>query len=195
MESRSTILAAVRANKPGEVALPSIRAIERNEISNCTDTFKNLVQAIGGKVEEIQYNEVQETVERLFPDAKYTASGTKRYKGTIQLEHITDPKALENLDVFVCRGLLGVAENGAVWIPESAIVHRVAPFITQHMVVVLNESTILEDMHAAYDEIDVAEYGFGFFMAGPSKTADIEQSLVHGAHGPRSLTVLLLKTL
>ena len=195
MESRSTILAAVRANKPAEVALPSIKTIERNEISNCTDMFKNLVQSIGGKVEEIGYNEVQETVERLFPDAQYTASGTKRYKGTVQLADITDPKALENLDVFVCRGLLGVAENGAIWVPESAVVHRVAPFISQHMVVVLNESTIIEDMHAAYDEIDVAEDGFGFFVAGPSKTADIEQSLVLGAHGPRSLTVLLLKTL
>jgi L-lactate dehydrogenase complex protein LldG len=35
-------------------------------------------------------------------------------------------------------------------------------------------------------------YGFATFIAGPSKTADIEQSLVLGAHGPKSLTVFLL---
>jgi L-lactate utilization protein LutC len=35
-------------------------------------------------------------------------------------------------------------------------------------------------------------YGFATFIAGPSKTADIEQSLVLGAHGPRSMTVFLL---
>lgn len=51
-------------------------------------------------------------------------------------------------------------------------------------------------MHAAYDRIAALEaaaaYGFSTFIAGPSKTADIEQSLVLGAHGPISLTVFLL---
>ena len=47
-------------------------------------------------------------------------------------------------------------------------------------------------MHHAYDRIAQAEYPFGLFLAGPSKTADIEQSLVLGAHGSRSMTVFLL---
>jgi L-lactate dehydrogenase complex protein LldG len=47
-------------------------------------------------------------------------------------------------------------------------------------------------MHEAYSKIGEQQYGFGVFIAGPSKTADIEQSLVLGAHGPRSMTVFLL---
>jgi L-lactate dehydrogenase complex protein LldG len=47
-------------------------------------------------------------------------------------------------------------------------------------------------MHQAYERIGNQEYGFGTFIAGPSKTADIEQSLVLGAHGARGLTVFLM---
>ena len=48
-------------------------------------------------------------------------------------------------------------------------------------------------MHQAYDSIDVAKEGFGAFIAGPSKTADIEQSLVIGAHGARSATIYVIE--
>ena len=50
-------------------------------------------------------------------------------------------------------------------------------------------------MHQAYQQIDTGKEGFGVFIAGPSKTADIEQSLVIGAHGARSLIVYIIMPL
>jgi L-lactate dehydrogenase complex protein LldG len=55
-------------------------------------------------------------------------------------------------------------------------------------------------MHEAYarlrDAADSAaglsDYGYGTFISGPSKTADIAQVLVMGAQAARSATVLLL---
>jgi len=66
-------------------------------------------------------------------------------------------------------------------------------FICQHLVLIINKKDIVGTLHQAYEKIEVNKEGFGLFIAGPSKTADIEQSLVIGAHGSRSTTVYVIE--
>ena len=103
-----------------------------------------------------------------------------------------DPHTLENVDLLVMAAEFGVAENGALWVTQEYMGQRAAPFITQNLAVVLKKSDLVPTMHHAYERIGNADYPFGMFLAGPSKTADIEQSLVLGAHGSRTMTVFLL---
>ena len=94
---------------------------------------------------------------------------------------------------MILRGSFGVAENGAIWLPGSAMLHRALPIITQHLCLILNKKNIVPNMHHAYSiTTNQPLDDYGIFIAGPSKTADIEQSLVIGAHGARSMTVFLL---
>ena len=129
------------------------------------------------------------------PDGSHAPDGLHAHL-LVDVHASDDPHTLENVDLAILPAHFGVAENGACWITESQMLHRALPFITQPLALVIHRRDIVADMHQAYDRIagleSAAPYGFATFIAGPSKTADIEQSLVLGAHGPISLTVFLL---
>jgi len=110
-------------------------------------------------------------------------------------EHLSadaDPHALDNVDLAVITAHFAVAENAALWVTEDIVQQRALPFITQQLAVIVKKEDILNNMHQAYQRIGAEDYGFGTFIAGPSKTADIEQSLVLGAHGPKTMCVFIL---
>lgn len=114
-------------------------------------------------------------------------------KPNVDLAALNDPHELEGIDVAIIAGEFGVAENGAVWVPASVLgLHRAIFVVTQHLVLVVPAGQIVHTMHQAYDRIRFERLGFGTFISGPSKTADIEQSLVVGAHGARSCTLFLV---
>jgi L-lactate dehydrogenase complex protein LldG len=106
---------------------------------------------------------------------------------------IGDPHELQDLDIAILEAQLGVAENGAVWLNAASLGrHRAVFVIAQHLVLVLAADRIVPTMHEAYERVSLAEGSFAVFVSGPSKTADIEQTLVIGAHGARSCTLFLV---
>lgn len=100
---------------------------------------------------------------------------------------------MEKLDLVVLKGDIGIAENGAVWVSGEILQKRVLPFISLNLAILLPASAIVENLHIAYEKMQESNHAFGTFICGPSKTADIEQSLVMGAHGPATATVFLLE--
>jgi L-lactate dehydrogenase complex protein LldG len=100
---------------------------------------------------------------------------------------------LARLDVCVLAAEFVVIENAAVWQRPTSPRERAAALLATHLIVVVEASAMVATLHQAYARIATDDASFGWFLCGPSKTADIEQSLVLGAHGPYTMSLILLQ--
>ena len=194
MSSRENILKAIATNQPTLVPLP---AIERSAVINYWDhfaQFKTVLESIGGTTELLPNVEILK--ERIRVDKATGNCIIDTITGENSNEENNSASSafeLEKVERAYIKGTVAVAENGAVWVDESQMKNRLLPFICQHLVLVVDRKDIVATMHHAYDKIKAGAEGFGVFIAGPSKTADIEQSLVIGAHGARSAKVYIIE--
>jgi L-lactate dehydrogenase complex protein LldG len=218
MSARDAILAAVRKNLPRPaVALPDDPGAGRQPIKSCLgytehfshmpevqhlcegearllSNFKKQLEAMGGRWFEVtDAAAAQAKVTELFPAAKVICSAVIAVPGNRRVETVSDPHALSDVDVGIVRSRLGVAEAGAVWLTQSDLMVNALGVLSQHLVVLLDPSAIVENMHDAYGQINLTASPYGVFMAGPSATGDIEGVIIHGAQGARSMTVFLMK--
>jgi L-lactate dehydrogenase complex protein LldG len=189
--SKEKILAAIRKTKPTAVDLPELPVFPQDD-APALDVFIKTAEAVGIKViHQSNLSTIHKVIRDLFPKAPTIVSPLTEIKTTKVLNPAGDPHDLSGVDVAILRAHWGVAENGALWVTEKDCGHRVLPFITQHLVLLLDQQALVKTMHEAYQKIKIDDTGLGLFIAGPSKTADIEQSLVIGAQGARSLTVFI----
>ena len=148
------------------------------------EEFKKSLEKAGGKAFEIERDEVALKIKELFGDDKKIVSYIKECKAkNIDEKTIKSPHDLKDIDIAIVESSFGVAENGAIWCDDKDIEFRAIFFITKALVIILKKENMVENMHKAYEKIDLTSSNFGIFISGPSKTADIEQSLVIGAHG------------
>ncbi len=192
MTARATILAAVRGSRPPTVPHPDVRAVVAR-FTRPRDPVRSFIDAAvsaGASVVEGSRRDLATLIA-----AAHAVAG-RRVSALDDVGELAgadpSPHAFADTEVFVCEAVIGVAENGAVWLPLSRLRYRSAVFLATHVIVVLNRASIVDNLHDAYDAIEPASEGFGVLVAGPSKTADIEQALVIGAHGAKGLTVLLV---
>lgn len=193
MSSREKILAAVKKSQPEALPLPDLSLLTPISFDDAFAQYCTTLKNIGGAVVEVKdLNEVSQYVQHTFNGGQNCITTLPALTEITLLDETINAHDLQNIELAIIDAQFAVAENGAVWITEEQYKTRVLPFICNHLAVIIDKNNIVNTMHQAYDLIANANYGFGVFIAGPSKTADIEQSLVLGAHGPKSMTVFVL---
>jgi L-lactate dehydrogenase complex protein LldG len=194
MSSRTTILQKIKLNQPDLIAdLPNLNLLGSNNF-DVVETYKTVLKNIGGdSVEVSNYEEIIKYIKASYDIGKRIITTVPELADIAFLDWTNDdPHSLEDVELTIIKAHFGVAENSALWVTDDVLGQRVAPFIAQYLAIIVKKADIFPTMHQAYEQIENQEYGFGTFIAGPSKTADIEQSLVLGAHGARGLVVFLM---
>ena len=193
MSSKEDILKKYRANIREQFDMPDLSDIQAITYPDPLMQFMNMTKSVGGNAIEVDKGrDINEIIRELYPDAREIASNLPEITiATRNPDKVGRARDLNGTDVGVIRGVFGVAENGCVWIPQT-MKEKAVCFISEHLVILLKKSEIVNNMHEAYRRIQFNDYGYGTFISGPSKTADIAQVLVMGAQAARSATVLLL---
>jgi L-lactate dehydrogenase complex protein LldG len=194
MSSRQKILEAVLKNQPQATLLPDI-SVFKGDNNNTVQKYMDIFKTIGGSSHLVDnIAAVKALINENFDVTKRIVTTLPELSDSAELLSAkVDPHSYEDVELAVIKAHFAVAENGAVWLTDELMCQRIIPYICQHLAVVISAESIVPTLHEAYEKIGAGDYGFGGFIGGPSKTADIEQALVLGAHGPLTMTVFIIK--
>ncbi|HIX03557.1 MAG TPA: LUD domain-containing protein [Candidatus Odoribacter faecigallinarum] len=191
MSSKEDILARLRKHAIEPVKRPEM-TFEPLAYEHPLEQFEKILQVAGASSVRLEAGQdVNEVIRSLYPEARSIASNLPGITcATVNPDLLEDPRELDGTDVAVIRGEFGVLENGMVWVKQQTR-YKAVFFISEALVILLDRRRLVNNMHEAYAQPGFDDFGYGCFIAGPSKTADIEQALVIGAHGARAVTVIL----
>jgi len=105
--------------------------------------------------------------------------------------------AIDDDAVGLSRAFAGVAESGTLMLASGSDNPTTVNFLPETHICVVKAEDVVGDYEAAWDRLR-AMFGKGQMprtvnmITGPSRSGDIEQTILLGAHGPRRLHVLIV---
>lgn len=215
MSARDKILGRLRGTATGVPSLPDVgnwyAAHRRNE--GISQRIARMRTAL-----ELVHTEVHITTSSEWPELLLQIASTKglrnlligdntphgaelesRRPQTLQLVRYAKPieswrdQLFDGIDASLTSARSAIAETGTLILWPTPAEPRLMSLVPPLHFVLIDASTIHADFHSAMNAEGWQKEmpTNALLISGPSKTADIQQTLAYGAHGPRELVVLL----
>jgi L-lactate dehydrogenase complex protein LldG len=133
------------------------------------------------------------------PHGDALAKGAKEHLEIVRYDQAIEAwrdQLFDKVDASLTLARAAIAETGSLILWPTPAEPRLMSLVPPTHFVLLDENTIHADFSAALTHEGWAQ-GMptnALLISGPSKTADIQQTLAYGAHGPRELVLLLRST-
>ena len=189
MTNKENILTKIRDSRREKYPMPSFDELSPVQYDDRLKQFMETVRFVGGDAVLLEPGQdINQLIRSIYPDASLIASSLPYVAASLDPDTVSEASDLNGVDVGVVEGKVAVAENGCIWVPQT-MKERAVLFISECLVIIIDRMDIVSNMHQAYEKIE--NFGYGCFISGPSKTADIAQALVMGAQAARNVTVMI----
>jgi L-lactate dehydrogenase complex protein LldG len=190
MNFRDMILQNVRNNQPSPRQLPVIPTFHSAGSVDLKSQFIAALKELFGEVVTEPPADFGSFLRKRFPAAKTICSAVPEYAGNRRPEDFPRWSDASSIDVTIVRSPLGVAETGSVLLSEEEFRVNTIGFLAHDIVILLDPSDIVENLHDAYAHPHFRDKTYSLLMSGPSGSADIDGITVHPAQGVMTLTVV-----
>ena len=205
--AREEIVARLKAaqDKRGEIGMekPDFTSpvyLPLNE--NLAEEFQEKIELVGGKV--IAAGSIGEAIEKLQETINENQWENifckddmlqKYFSGKIEFG--SDDQSFEQMKVGITRCEFLVAHLGSVLVSSAQVSGRRLNVFPEIHVIFAHEQQLIDFLENGLEKVKEKYEGnlpsLISVITGPSRTADIEKTLVKGMHGPKSIVVFLCK--
>ncbi len=212
-ETRNRILERLRANRPRGVSMPPVYAKPLGwNRERRIEEFTARMQAVRGEVYRVERDRWVDWINSELPArgmrralvGRGPIAGTVRRcraSGDFELSRYDravdewKDRLFHEIDFAITGTLAGLAESGSLVLWPDADEPRLMSLAPPLHVALLQADRLFENFAEMIEKEHWASRmpTNALLISGPSKTADIEQTLAFGIHGPKALITLILQ--
>jgi L-lactate dehydrogenase complex protein LldG len=191
MSARQNILERIRSSGLPSKVKPVVPDFARLSSSEFVPQFRRGLEAMAGVLVDSRPLDLGGYLKKTFPKAKNFCSAVPEFVGNSTPENYSNWADAAKIDVTIVRSPMGIAETGSVLLSETDLRVNTIGSLAHDLVVLLDPTDIVENVHVAYRHPAFRETAYCVLMTGPSGSADIDGRVVHPAQGVMTLTVIL----